>query len=109
MEKKRVDHLLDMLSEDPKDSFLLYALALEYEKAGETQKAIAQLLTLTKEQPDYLATYYQLGQLLQLNNEFNKAKNYFEAGILLAQKQKNRKIEGELKEALSLLDDMLSD
>ncbi|MEY2764753.1 MAG: hypothetical protein RLZZ205_1177, partial [Bacteroidota bacterium] len=47
-----------MLQTHPEDPFLHYALALEWQKEGEMQKAIDRLQELKVLKPDYLALYY---------------------------------------------------
>jgi tetratricopeptide (TPR) repeat protein len=100
----RLELLREMLEKDPKDPFLHYALALEYIKGADTDKAIEVLIALTHESPDYLASYYQLGKLLEAQDT-EKAKAYYKKGIDIARQQKNMKTLGELNEALALLED----
>ena len=99
----RIDYLMNMLKESPNDSFLIYALALEKNKAGNSNEAIKDLEKLIIEVPDYLASYYMLGKLYEehFNNE-NAVKTYM-AGIVIANKLGNRKTTNELREALQQL------
>ena len=59
----RIEILRGFLEDNPKDSFSRYALALEYVKAGQSDDAVREFETVKKNNPDYVATYFQLGQL----------------------------------------------
>lgn len=105
MTKTRIDQLLEMLKEEPFDSFLNYALALEYGKLGEVSKAIEIIEIILARDENYLGGYYQLGQYYELTNDSEKAISTYKKGILIAAKQQNRKASGELREALQQLED----
>lgn len=100
----RKEQLEEMLKEDPKDPFLIYAIALEIAKEGNIKEAASRLERLLEEQPDYLGAYYQLGQFYEKENEEDKAKAVYERGMLLAREKGNNKTEGEIRSALDLLD-----
>ena len=51
----------EFLKEEPNDSFLIYALSLEYVKENNIDLAIETLLELHQKNVAYLAVYYQLG------------------------------------------------
>lgn len=93
-----------MLEEDPKDPFLIYALALEDGKDGKLNDAVTKIELLLLDQPDYLGAYYQLGQWYEQMDEGEKAKRIYGHGILLAKKLGNKKTEGELRTALENLE-----
>lgn len=101
----RLEQLLVMLNEDPKDSFLRYAVAVEYASAGSTGDAIALIDSLINDQPDYLGAYYKLGQLYEQTGDYEKALDIYRRGATLAEKQGNRKTLSELNEAIALLED----
>lgn len=94
-----------MLKTDPKDSFLTYALALEYEKEGNIAKAISTIEELMSDDPDYLGAYYKLGQLYEGKDNLEKARKIYKVGIKLADQQKDNKAKGELEEALWLIEE----
>lgn len=101
----RVDEIKKMLKTDPNDSFLTYALALEHEKAGDVKAAIKILEELNRQDPEYLGSYYKLGQLYENNNKANKAISIYRAGIKLADEKSDYKAKGELEEALWLIEE----
>lgn len=73
-----------MLKEDPRDSFLRYALALELAGAGELTQAVAALEGLLADQPDYIPAYLQAGQFLLKAGDAGKARTVLEAGVAAA-------------------------
>jgi len=96
--------ILDMLQHNSDDSFLRYAAALEYIKIDDKDKAIHYLKSLVKDFPEYLATYYQLGKILEEKGKPEKAIEIYKKGREVAKKQQDRKTLGELSEALMILD-----
>jgi len=97
--------LIDMLKDDPKDPFLLYALALEQVKDNDIQAAITVLKALISDQPDYLATYYQLGKLQEQQGQIDDAIDTYKKGEKIASEQRDLKTKSELSEAIWELED----
>ena len=52
MNNQRIQRLLEMLLEEPNDSFLLYALATEYLKLNDNQKALFYYLETVNSDED---------------------------------------------------------
>jgi tetratricopeptide (TPR) repeat protein len=69
----RLELLKSMLEKSPKDSFLLFAIAKEYEGLGENKAALDFFLNLKESQPDYVGLYYHLGKLYEKNDEIETA------------------------------------
>ena len=61
----RINILKGFLETDPNDSFSRYALALEYVKANQHDEAVREFETVTTNDADYVATYFQLGKKYQ--------------------------------------------
>jgi len=101
----RLTLISNMLKKEPEDSFLNYALAMEYVAINDAANAIRQLEELKKRDPEYLGTYYQLGKLYESRAENEKAIEAYKSGIEKAKQQNNNKAHGELNEALWLLED----
>jgi tetratricopeptide (TPR) repeat protein len=93
-----------MLQTHPEDPFLHYALALEWQKEGEMQKAIDRLQELKVLKPDYLALYYQLGKMYEAIGNNELAVDLFMDGKRLAKKMGDIKAAGEISEALMMHD-----
>lgn len=94
-----------MLKDEPNDSFLNYALAIEYAKADDIKKAIELIEALLKNDENYLGAYYQLGKYYEQIHQPETASAVYTKGIGIARSQKNKKTEGELSEALWMLQD----
>lgn len=101
----RIDQLLELLKSEPNDSFLNYALALEYIKLEEKEKARSIIETILKRDENYLGAYYQLGQLYEQLQQLEKARITYTRGIAIAQHQRNAKAAGELSTALLLIEE----
>lgn len=99
MSSDRIHQLRQFLSEDSGDAFSRYALALELLKMNELEEAQSQFETLIREQPEYTATYYQLGKLLENEKERQKALDTYSAGIEIARKKGERHALSELQAA----------
>ena len=100
----RLKMIENMLETNPKDSFLQYAAALENHKNGDINQAIKILKSIVKNDPNYLASYYQLGKFLEEKGKMEEAIEVYLAGKDVAKKQSDMKTLGELSEALMLLD-----
>ncbi|TVR38564.1 MAG: tetratricopeptide repeat protein [Cryomorphaceae bacterium] len=103
--RNRLRMIEEMLETNPDDSFLRYAAALEYRKAGEMKRALQTLQNLVAHDPDYLGSYYQLGKLLEESGDADEAMKVYHRGLTIAQKKQDAKTLGELQEAIMLLED----
>lgn len=99
----RIEILKGFLKETPNDSFSRYALALEYAKLGESDGAIREFETVKTTDPDYVATYFQLGQLYQKLGRLHDAEKTFRTGITVAAKAGDEHTKSELEGALDAL------
>jgi len=88
-----------LLKEDPKDPFLRFALAKEWEK-HDPEIAEKHYLKLKENNPDYLALYYHLGDLYYQIDKLNSAKSILEKGLKIADKQGDLKTKGEINQLL---------
>ena len=99
----RIEELQEFLKEDSNDSFLKYALALEYVLVKENDTAVNCFLKLIKDDENYVASYYQLGKLYESLNEVDKAAETYKRGIEIAKKMGNKKTLLELQEVYNML------
>ncbi len=70
---------------------------------GDLMAAQTKLEEIAVKWPDYLAAYYQLGQLAIGQNNIELAKKWLNAGVELAKKQNNKRTLSELNSALDEL------
>lgn len=95
-----------MLEREPGDLFLNYALGLEYAKDLQSvADAEAQFKIVLDINKDYIAAYYQLGQLFEKTERPEEALQFYQEGLTLARTQKNNKAINEFSEAIFLLED----
>ena len=95
----RMEKLLAFLKEQPRDPFLRHALALEYQKAGNTNAAIEVWENLLNELPDYVGAYYHLAGALVNLQERERALTWYEQGLAAAKKACDNHAWNELRAA----------
>ncbi len=99
MHTNRIAQLEQILTENPNNTFALFALAKEYEKNNLLNEAIQVFEKLLLIDSEYLGAYFHLAKSYEQLDEVKKALNIYEAGILLAQKKKDMHSLSELKNA----------
>src|SRR5262245_51449734 len=99
----RIEILKGFLENEPKDSFSRYALALEYVKAGQHEDARREFETVQGNDPGYVATYFQLGQLYRTMGLRHEAEKTLRTGITVASKAGDSHTRDELSGALESL------
>ena len=96
----RIALLESMLVEDPNDTFVLYAIAKEYEQI-DLQKALKAYLDLKHVDVQYVGLYYHLGRLYEALGELENARATYEDGIKIAKKIADFHSLSELNNALT--------
>lgn len=92
----RLATIQQMLANNPKDSFLRFALAKEHEKAGDDQLAKSTYEGIVEDDPEYVGTYYHLGKTLErLGEEATAFKTYTE-GMAICKRLNERHAMSEL-------------
>jgi len=99
MQSTRIDKLLNFLDNDPKDPFVLYALATEYNSLNDFKKAFEFYLKLVAEHPDYVGTYYHLGKLYEKTDNKEKAMETYKLGMSAARNKRDMHAFSELQGA----------
>ncbi len=95
----KLDQILVLLQTNPKDNFLRFALAKEYEKMGKQSDALQLYETLVTESPNYIGTYYHLGKLLERLEQPDKAFAIYTEGINVAARTGENHARAELAAA----------
>ena len=85
-QKSRREILEGFVAANPNDAFARYGLALEIARLGDDAASGEQFTKLLELHPDYVAAYYQYGQLLARLGRTDEAKRILSAGILAAQR-----------------------
>lgn len=96
MSTKRMEQLLQFLASKPKDSFLCFAVAKEYEKQENWDQALAYYLKIIEHDPNYVGTYYHLGKLYERLAEPEKAFAAYKSGMPIAKAAGDRQAYNEL-------------
>jgi pentatricopeptide repeat protein len=96
----RIEKLHEMLEASPEDCFLMHALALEYVKAGNIEKALSYFEKVIETDYKYVGTYYHLAKAYEKTRQFAKAIDAYEKGIQVAHALQDRHAKNELQMAL---------
>lgn len=80
----RREKLQEMLTSTPDDPFLHYGLAMECRNAGERDAALAELRTVLRLDPNYVAAYFHQGQMLAEGGDVAAAQHILQSGIAVA-------------------------
>jgi tetratricopeptide (TPR) repeat protein len=102
-QKSRRETLEQFIAEKPSDAFARYGLALECVKLGDDTAATQHFQKLLETHPEYVAGYYQFGQLLARLGRQDEARKLLSDGILVAQKSGDMHARDEMQAALTLL------
>ena len=104
MSPSRLDTLREMAAADPGDPFLRYGIAQEHVRLGDLARAVAEFEALRAQSPDYVATYYHLGQTLQKLGRIDDARRVLSAGIEVASRKGDLHARSELCDLQDMLD-----
>jgi tetratricopeptide (TPR) repeat protein len=97
MQTSRLEKLLAFIKNEPDDPFLKYALATEYLRLNETDKALWYYEDLIKNNPDYVGTYYHLGKLYEALGRRQDAINIYETGMKITKEKRDNHAFSELQ------------
>lgn len=99
----RIAALTEILSANPEDSFARYGLAMEYSKAGDVERAVAEFKTLLEKNPDYTPGYFMAAQTLAGATRVDEAKRMLVDGISSARRMGNQHAQSEMTAMLEEL------
>jgi len=88
--------LSEILASAPDDAFARYGLAMEYSKAGDIERALAEFKTLLKKNPDYTPAYFMAAQTLAAADRKEEAKRMLVDGIASAVRTGNKHAQSEM-------------
>lgn len=97
--KDRIEQLLQFHKETSDDPFLIYALANAYQKQQQFEKAVKYYELLLNHHPNYEGTYLHCAQLQTLMDNYVKADEIYQKGIIILDKLNDTKNLNELSEA----------
>ncbi|WP_293299982.1 tetratricopeptide repeat protein [Pedobacter sp. UBA4863] len=99
MQNQRLAKLFEFLEADPNDSFILYAIATEYNAQNDTENALKYYLKLTQKHPDYVGTYYHLGKLYEKIGQKEEGIKTYQIGMQAARQKRDMHALSELQGA----------
>ena len=97
MEISRLDKLLEFINNEPHDEFLKYALATEYLRLNQSDKALQYYEDLINNHPNYTGTYYHLGKLYEALGRKQDAVNIYEKGMQITKEKRDNHAFSELQ------------
>lgn len=96
----RILELQKMLEDQPKDSFVRFALAKEYSNKGDHRGALRQYTALQQADPEYVGVYYHMGKAMEELDLVQQATLVYKAGIAVAERLQDLHAKSELQSAL---------
>ncbi|HSY92512.1 MAG TPA: tetratricopeptide repeat protein [Candidatus Binatus sp.] len=99
----RIAMLNEILTENPKDAFARYGLAMEYSKQGDFDRALAEFSILLESHPEYTAGYFMAAQTLVRAERVDDAKKMLTDGIASARRTGNLHAQSEMEAMLAEL------
>ncbi len=101
----RIESLIEMLGSEPEDLFLNYALGIEYTTISDFTQAERQFKKVIGLDASYIAAYYQMGKLLEMQAKTKEALECYHTGLEKARLKKDNKAINEFGEAIFMLED----
>ena len=95
--------LQSLLQKQPNDPFLLYGIAMEHRKAGDSPDALVFYDRTIAADPNYCYAYFQKGQLLESLGDVEAARQTYQQGIEAAQRSGDSHARSEIEGALEML------
>ncbi|MES2379082.1 MAG: tetratricopeptide repeat protein [Bacteroidota bacterium] len=97
MEINRLEKLLEFIKNEPNDEFLKYALATEYLRLNQVDKALEYYEDLVNNHPQYSGTYYHLGKVYEALDRKDDAIKIYEKGMEITKAKRDNHAFSELQ------------
>lgn len=92
----RLEDLERLLAVDPTDAFVLYGIAQEHAKAGNTRRAVEFYDRCLASDPGYLYAYYHKARALEAGGDPGKALETAREGLAAANRAGDSHAQSEL-------------
>ena len=92
-----------MVTQDPKNSFARYGLAMELANLGQLDAAVSEYRALMEADPNYAAAYYHGGRALESLGRIDEAREIYRRGIEVTTRTGDAHTRSELQAALDIL------
>jgi tetratricopeptide (TPR) repeat protein len=103
MANSRLEALEAMVSQDPRNSFLRYGLAMERKNGGDLEGAVREFRAIIDVDADYSPAYFHGGQTLERLGRPEEARSLYEAGVDATRRKGDAHALSEMQAALELL------
>jgi tetratricopeptide (TPR) repeat protein len=97
MRGQRLDKLLELLAQNESDTFILYALAMEYLGLNQNELAENYFRRCLQVDSGYLPAYYMMGILLNAQEKEKEALVFLYKGLELVSLSNDEKTKSEFK------------
>jgi tetratricopeptide (TPR) repeat protein len=101
--QSRREKIEAMLVDEPRDSFLRYALAMEFDKEGRQDESLQLFAGLMRDEPPYVAAFFMAAQQLTRLDRVAEARTALRDGIEAARRLGDAHAAGEMSEFLTSL------
>jgi len=98
-----IQQLQKLLEADPNDTFVLYGLAQEHAKAGETEAAVGYYDRVLAIDPHYCYAYFHKAKTLEEDARTAEAVAVLQQGLAAARQANDTKAAGEIAQFLDEL------
>lgn len=99
--KSRREILEEFLASKPGDAFARYGLAMECANTGDVSAADQHFRELLGAHPEYVAGYFQHGQLLAKSGRIDEARTTLQTGMDAARRAGDEHARSEMEAALA--------
>lgn len=103
MATNRLELLEQMVSQDPKNSFARYGLAMELANSGDLDRSVAEYRALLAQDESYVPAYFHFGQALEKSGALEEAREVYEKGIEVSTRKGDLHTRAEIEAALNML------
>ena len=103
MSTARLETLLNLVEQNPADSFMRYGLAMEYRNTGNLEAAVNEFRKLMAADPDYGPAYFHGGQTLERLGRQEEARDLYRQGLEVTTRKGDHHARDEMQAALDLL------
>ena len=100
----RREQLESMLADSPSDTFLRYALAMEWASEESHERSLEIHQGLMKDEPPYVPSFFMSGQQLAELDRIEEAIEILKQGIQQAEIQNNLHAAGEMRQFIDSLE-----
>jgi Tfp pilus assembly protein PilF len=99
----RMRQLQQMLQRQPDDPFLLYGVAMELKKAGDSAGALEYFARVLRRDPNYCYAYFQQAQVHESLGDAEAARHSLRQGLEAADRVGDAHARSEIETALMAL------